>query len=179
MKDLSDEDLILASAKGDKTCFAELTRRYSRRFFALTYRFFYTEQLANEVTQEIMLKIWLNAEKWDRSKGSAFSWMYKIAQNKCIDEKRKIKNVEFSGLEEDYMMPDSTPNAEQKLRVKQEASVVKKEMEHLPEKQKTAISLFYFDELTMGEISDIMEINKKAVENLLVRARKTLRERLA
>lgn len=175
---ISDEDLISKVAQGDKRAFATLSTRYSKSLYGLVYRMFYSFHMAEDITQEVMLKIWRKADMWDSSKGSVFSWAYKIAVNHCLDEKRKNKASIIHDL------PDEKFVSKDKLQddiigEEQELNSIKKEVMKLPERQRMAINLFFFEELKMKEVAEILDCTEKAVENLLLRGKKSLRNSLA
>lgn len=175
MKKYSDEELILMVSEKDKKAFAELSKRYSKSLYGLVYRMFYSFEMAEDITQEVMIKIWNKADMWEKSKGSVFSWMYKIAVNHCLDEKRKNKHSFVRDLPEDSYVSKDTP-VDVKMQKEQESQRVKEELLKLPERQRLALTLFFYEGFKVKEVADIMEATEKAVENLLLRGKSKLRE---
>ncbi len=177
MENISDEELILRVAGGDKNAFSALSRRYSKSLYGLVYRMFYSFSMAEDVTQEVMLKIWRKADMWDSEKGSVFSWMYKIAVNHCLDEKRKNKHSFVRDLpDESFISRDDLQD--EVLQSEQEYKIVMDEVKNLPERQRIAVNLFFYEGLRVKEVAESMGATEKAVENLLLRGKKTLREKL-
>lgn len=177
MSNYSDEELISRVAKGDEDAFATLSKRYSKSLYGLVYRMFYSFNQAEDITQEVMIKIWRKANMWEKSKGKVFSWMYRIAVNHCLDEKRKNKaKIVYNFSDEQFVSKDKS--ADNEIQDKQEADSVKKEILTLPERQRMALNLFFYDGLKVKEVAEAMECTEKAVENLLLRGKRALQERL-
>lgn len=179
MHSYSDEELIEMVAGGDKRAFTTLSKRYSKSLYGVVYRMFYSFNMAEDVTQEVMIKVWKKAYSWDGSKGSVFSWIYKIAVNHCLDEKRKQKKATLTNIVSDEQFASQDRPQDEVLQHNQEKERIKKELSTLPKRQRLAIILFFFEGLKMKEISKIMDCTEKAVENLLLRGKKTLKERVS
>ena len=102
------------------------------------------------------------------------TWIYRITANKCLDRLRKKTPDQ---LPEDY---DAATDAEQDktLYDKQLASLMEKSLKTLPERQYLALTLFHYQGLKMQEVAEIMDCSSEAVESLLARARRSLKQKL-
>ena len=94
----------------------------------------------------------------------------------AVDKKRKKRPV---SLPENFEIKDQSQNQEEKLDENQAAIKVREQLDGLPETQKTAILLCYFEGLSNKEAAEILDLNIKALESLLSRGRKTLAQKLA
>lgn len=172
----SDEELVLLVSAGDKHAFRVLARRHGGRFRALAYRFTADMALAEDLVQEAFVKLWTSADRFDDTRAKFTTWFHRIVINKCLDQKRKRT---FAALPEGYDAEDRSPIADGVL----ENAAVTKRLEavlgSLSARQYTAVTLSYFEGLTNQEAADVMELNIKAYESLLLRSRATMRKKLA
>jgi len=172
----SDEELVALVSTGDKEAFRVLARRHGGRFRALAYRFTADMALAEDLVQEAFVKLWTGANRFDATRAKFTTWFHRIVINKCLDQKRKRT---FTALPEGYDVEDRSPIAD---RVLENAAVTRRleaVLGSLSGRQYTAVTLSYFEGLTNREAADVMELNIKAYESLLLRSRATMRKRLA
>ena len=139
---------------------------------------------AEEITQDVFVKVHQNFEKF-QEKSSLKTWIYKIAINKCLDFiKHKNSQKRFfifgkkahSDFEITSISTFEHPGII--LENKENAAMLFKAINELPENQKTAFILSKIDGLTNSEVAEIMEVTVSSVESLLFRAKKNLREQL-
>jgi len=170
-----DEDLVGRIRSGDKRAFATLVERYGGRFRALAYRFTGDMALAEDLVQEAFVKLWTHADRFDAQKAKFTTWFHRIVVNRCLDEKRKRR---LSPLPEGYDTPDTSIQVDVKLE--NDASNVRLQavLLGLSERQRTAVTLSYFDCLSNQDAADVMDLNIKAYESLLARSRAKMRKML-
>lgn len=174
MDEASDEDLMLRVAGGDERAFRQLSRRYAARSFALARRITANDADAEEVVQEAMLRVWVNAPRWRRM--AAFStWLYRVVFNLCLNKRRRRP---FAPLDEAGDPPDPAPGASELLEKNDVDREVAAAIAELPERQRAAIVLSYHDGLSNAETAAILDTTVSGVEALLVRAKRTLRTKL-
>jgi RNA polymerase sigma-70 factor (ECF subfamily) len=165
-------------AEGDERAFRQLVRRHLSSTVRLAQRIL-GGAAAEDVAQEAFIRVWKHAGNFEDpvARGAKFStWLYRIVINLCIDEKRKGR---FAGALDDIPEPvDHTPNAEQGLQRREQSNRVRAALDALPERQRTAFVLCFYEERSNKEAADMMGVGLKALESLLVRARKTLRAQL-
>ncbi|MGE0717506.1 MAG: RNA polymerase sigma factor [Alphaproteobacteria bacterium] len=171
----SDEDLMARTGRGDRLAYARLVDRHLGRVHAVARRFLADAAEAEDVTQEAFLRVWIQAPRW-RPDGARFTtWLYRIAVNLCIDRRRKVTPLplEAAGEPEDAR-PDGFA-----LRHREEVqAALSGAIAALPENQRAAVLLSYYEGLGNAETATILGTTVGAVESLLVRARRTLKDRL-
>jgi len=131
--------------------------------------------LAEDVAQESFLKLWQNAPRWQDGNAKLLTWLRRVATNACLDRLRKKGPIYSDALPE---LADERASAEAALHQDQRAARVQKALGRLPDRQRAAISLSYYQEVSQKEGADILGVSQKAYESLLVRARKALRRDL-
>ena len=168
----SDSELLALIAAGDQPAFAQLVRRHQGRVFNLAYRFSRDRQDAEELAQEVFLKVWKYARTF---KGrSAFStWLYRLAVNTCLNyrQKKKIESEPLPLLG-DFAAETTAAGAE--IMTRERENLLNKALNGLPVRQKMALILANFEGKSYEEIAAIMEVSVSAVETLLFRARQNL-----
>lgn len=174
--DIQDADLILGLVRKDKKCLEILSERYGRSIFGMAYRLGLSPEDSEEIVQEWFIKLWTKADSWDASKGvPAKAWIYRIANNLCIDRQRKLGRTKESGFVEGFDV-ESEETADRVYEEDEVREAVKSGLDQLPDNQRQALVLSYYEELSHREIAEIMETTPKAVEGLIARARNSLKE---
>ncbi len=171
MSATSDEDLLVLYASGDQSAARALMLRQAPRIMSLSRRMLKDEAEAEDVTQEAMLRLWKMADEWRTGEAKVSTWLYRVASNLCTDRLRKKRGV---GLDQAPEIEDETPSAEANMISQDRGKALRNAMDKLPERQKLALSLRHFEELSNPEIASILETSVEAVESLLSRAKRTL-----
>lgn len=169
-----EASLITRAQQGDQAAFKGLVHLHLANVLALSFKFLGNKSQAEDVAQEVMLSLWQNVEKYDPTRAKFSTWVYRITANKCLDHLRKKTPDQ---LPEDY---DAATEAEQDkaLYNKQIATQMETSLKTLPERQYLALTLFHYQGLKMQEVAEIMECSSEAVESLLARARRSLKQKL-
>lgn len=175
--DDGDTRLLAQIARGDERAFAELVQRHTGRIHALARRFTGSTADADDVVQDVFWSVWRKADRWDPRGVKVSTWIYRIALNRCIDLDRRKKVRRLVGLDtvEDPVEPD--PGAEHGAVVRGELKAVSRDIQALPARQRAAILLAASGDISTSEIAARLGISDGAAEQLLVRARRTLRQR--
>jgi len=177
----SDEALVKRAGGGDKAAAALLVERHTRMIYAACYRMLGAQHAAEDAVQETFLRLWKNAAKW-KPRGAKFeTWLYRVAMNYCLDQLRKGKReapeeAAPGGMEG---RADSADRQDQKIFIAERRFAIDEALEQLPERQRLAITLCHFQELSNIEAAEIMEVSVDALESLLARGRRSLRDQLA
>jgi len=166
-----DEELIAHVANHNKEAFDNLLTRHMNGLYSVAYRMRMSQSDAEDVIQEVMMKVWQRADSWREGGASVRTWMFTITHNVCIDFKRKNKRPHLELIEEPK---DKSPSAEEMVAEKETGEIVAESISELPDNQKAAVILTHYEKLSNAEVAQAMDTTVKAVESLLVRARKTL-----
>jgi RNA polymerase sigma-70 factor (ECF subfamily) len=130
---------------------------------------------AEDVAQECFLRLWRTAPKW-RGEARVGTWLHRVAHNLCIDRLRRRR--ETTGGEAPDL-PDTAAGPATQQQQAQVARAVEGAMARLPERQRAAIALVHYQEMGNIEAADIMGVSVEALESLLSRGRRALRQALA
>jgi RNA polymerase sigma-70 factor (ECF subfamily) len=175
----TDEALVAEIAAGDQRAFAEIVRRHGGRLKALALRFSGGAADADDIVQETFWSLWRNAGRWQPGGPPFAAYLTRMTINRAIDGERKRKTRRFFGLEAVEDAADPDPAADDKLAASNALKAVASDIHALPARQRAAILLSADEERSNAEIAEAMGLSVGAVEQLLVRARRTLRMRLA
>jgi RNA polymerase sigma-70 factor (ECF subfamily) len=171
----SDETLLKRLAAGEERAAKLLLARHLPRVLALAQRMLGARSEAEDVAQEVFLRIWKEAARWQPGRAKFSTWVHKVTSNLCIDRLRMRK---AAPLEEVALIADPAPGAESRVAEKEQSARVAAALQSLPERQRLALILVHYQELGNRETAEIMNCTVEAVEALLTRARKGLKEML-
>ncbi len=177
MLGLDDDELMKLAGEGDREAFAGLVERHLDRCVTIARRSLGGAQSeAEDVAQDAMMRLWRHAPRWESGRARVSTWLYRVVVNLCIDHARK--NKRYGGeVPEDTV--DEAPSAFDGLAAKGVSDAVRDAIQELPERQKTALVLCFYEGMSNAEAASVMELTVGAVEQLLVRARRSLRVSLA
>ncbi|MFH1073797.1 MAG: RNA polymerase sigma factor [Candidatus Firestonebacteria bacterium] len=151
----SDEELMRAVCLDNLYAFELLYQRYKNPVIFFTCRMVQDYQKAEDITQEIFLRILKKKKSYDKSKKFS-SWLYRIAANACIDEIRRLK---FTGKIKEEKLNNTTKGPEdapfRDIEKKELENIVKDALNKLPAEQKTVVILHKYQDLTYEEIAEI------------------------
>jgi RNA polymerase sigma-70 factor (ECF subfamily) len=170
----SDEALMLRIARGDERAFRVLAPRYAARAASLARRISGSPGDAEDIVQEALLRVWINAPRW-RPEAAFRTWFYRIVFNLALNRKRRAP---FSPLQAAGDPADPALRADDALMRAEEARRIAQAIAALPARQRSAIALTYDEELSNAEAAQVLGTSVSAFETLLVRARRTLRAKL-
>lgn len=148
----SDAALIRRMADEDETALSILYDRYSSLVFSVAKRILGDPGAAEEILQDIFYGAWRNASSFDSNRGSMAGWLLVAARNRAIDRLRRGKGRATDSIEEDIVA--LTVNLENKTAQNLMLSKVKKAITDLPEAQRSACEMAYFEGLTHTEIAE-------------------------
>ncbi len=168
-------DLLLAQvAAGDAKAFEALVHLLSPRLHAIVWRILRDKTEAEDVAQETLLRLWREAPSLTITAVEA--WAFRVASNLAIDRHRRKKPL---ATETPPDQPDPGGGAENALRKAQLSAEVDAAIDALPERQRLALILVHFEEVSQKIAADALGVSVDALESLLARARRTLRDKLA
>lgn len=173
----ADEELARQYLEtGNDDLFALLVTRYSQCVFRLAVSVLGPSfaQEAEEVAQETFLTVHRSLKRF-RFDCKFSTWLYRIAFNRAIDWRRKPR-FRLDHSDESYLAREITPKRNQLHRASdlERGRRVLESVEGLPQPQRTVVYLYYWQDQSVGEIADYLELNPSTVKSHLFRARKTL-----
>jgi len=150
---ISDSDLIHAVARGDELALAACYDRYRLILFGLILRILHDREEAEDVLQEVFLQVWRRAGDFDEARGRAFTWLVTIARSRALDRLRSAGSRARLGEEAAQVPRDDVADAAQDALKSETSAVVRRALAELPDEQRTALFLAYFEGLTQTEIA--------------------------
>ncbi|HTQ81806.1 MAG TPA: sigma-70 family RNA polymerase sigma factor [Pseudolabrys sp.] len=173
--DDSDEALMARVAQGDEPAYRQLARRHLPAAISLARRILGNAADAEDVAQEAMLRVWVNAPRW-QPLALFRTWFRRVVVNLCLDRKRRAPWVELDAAGE---IADPAADAGEQIERSERDDLVQAAIAKLPARQRTAIVLTYAEGLSNAEVADMLGASVSAVETLLVRGKQNLRRALA
>jgi RNA polymerase sigma-70 factor (ECF subfamily) len=176
VSELDDESLLRRIQEGDHGAFASLVHRHAKRFYGVAHRIVHHHDDAEDLVQAAFLKLWERPELWDQRKRTKFTtWFYAVVTNLCLDHAKRKRPLPLS---DEIELVDGGPNQDDLLDGKQRRAVLDRLIRRLPERQQLALNLCFYEELSNQDAADIMGVNLKALQSLIMRAKTTLKEQL-
>jgi RNA polymerase sigma-70 factor (ECF subfamily) len=173
--DSSDDALLAATAAGDRHAYSILVRRYLSKMVTLAQRIVFDKEQAREIAQEAFLRVWRHAGKWNPQGTATFAtWLRRVVVNLAISQRRRRR--EQVNLDIVANMQDDGADGFDHLAAADRKRVVGESLAQLPERQRAALALYYFDEISQIEAAHVMQLTPKAFDSLLVRARRNLKK---
>jgi RNA polymerase sigma-70 factor (ECF subfamily) len=170
-----DARLLQRIKTGDAQAFERIVKTYFEPAWRVAVRILRNEAEAEDVAQGVFLKIWQNPP--ELKPGASFrAWILRVASNGAIDQLRKKRPVPVAELPEQV---DGAVSAEQALQAGEAASQVQVALEELPERQRLALILTYYEGLANKEAADVLGVSVDALESLLSRARRGLKANMS
>ena len=172
-----DARLMLRFKDGDREAFETLFSRHTHAIINFAYRFVRNREIAEELAQEIFLKIYEGAAGYE-AQARFTTWLYRIATNVCLNEMRKPR---FRAMHEplvEALSVDSGIVAGERLDRQAVSRAIHAALNRLPNNQRIAFLLNKYQELSYSEVSEVMKISEQAVKSLIHRAKETLAEKL-
>ncbi|MCH7762090.1 sigma-70 family RNA polymerase sigma factor [candidate division TA06 bacterium] len=179
-----DEGLIELLKGRDEASLQMFYERHSRLVYSLVLRILGSVSDAEEVTQEVFLKIWKNAWSFDRSKGSVLAWLMTVARRLAIDRTRSKlfkaykSEVSLVAVNMDEARGDEKGDSASHLIKTEEARIVTKALSSLPEKHRQMIDLAYYEGLSHSKIALRLDMPLGTVKTILRKAVIDLRKML-
>lgn len=171
---LSDAQLLALVKTQDESAFQTLVERHYDVLYRVVWRVCAGKVDAEDIVQDTFLKLWRGAEKIKEA-NALRGWLIRVGTNAAMDKFRQRPHADLDFAEE---VPDTRPNAETELQRTQVSDRIAQSLANLPERQRLALTLVYYEQMTNIAAASIMEITVDAVESLLARARRSLKENL-
>lgn len=173
---MDDQILFDRIKKGDEVAFEKLFRKYYENLRRFIWGYVKSEAVAEELIQEVFLKIWKNREHLKINR-SVSAYLFRSARNMSIDYVRHA-NVEQSWADEKQALDqlNDRPSIDKQLNDKLILDEVKKAIQALPERRREIFILSRYEGLSYKEIADLLDISVSTVETQISRSLKKLRD---
>ncbi|WP_236710590.1 RNA polymerase sigma factor [Novosphingobium barchaimii] len=171
-----DAELVRRVVQGDAAAARRMVAAKLPRLLALGTRILGDVAAAEEIAQESLLRSWRQAPGWRFGAARFDTWLHQVALNLCRDRLRKRRRETLTPEPPERI--DPAPLPDQALASMDENRRIERALQALPPRQREAIVLQYYQELSNADAAALMEISVEALESLLSRARRALRELL-
>jgi RNA polymerase sigma-70 factor (ECF subfamily) len=171
----SDDALMARVIAADVRAFERLSRRYARPALGVARRVIGRGD-AEDLVQEALLRVWTQAHRWDPARGGFATWFYRILINLCLDHRRRPASAELDQADQPV---DPAPGPHARAEGRQIGRAIAGALASLPVRQRIALALCYDEDLSCAEAAKVLRISVSAMEGLLVRGRRALREQLS
>ena len=176
--EITDEELMQAVCMGGRSAYQNLVKRHINSISHFAYRILGNQKDTEDITQEVFLRLWTNAQKWEPEKSKLTTWLHRIAHNLCIDYLRKHGRMQIQDSFDDEAINSPQKNEKSIDEKNSEMKLLNEAISSLPENQRNALSLCHYQGFSNKEAAAIMSISVKALESAIARARRSLREKL-
>jgi RNA polymerase sigma-70 factor, ECF subfamily len=165
-------ELLAALAAGDRAAFTRVAKAHYDLVYRIAWRMLGGPGEAEDVAQDVFLRLWHSAGQV-RQAGSLRAWLARVATNLAIDRLRRRRPEVVAELPE---IADPDPGPDRRVERRAAGEIVSAAVAGLPERQRVAVVLTYYEELANAEVAEALGISVEAVESLLARARRKLKE---
>jgi RNA polymerase sigma-70 factor, ECF subfamily len=169
-------ELVSRAQRGDRDALGELIAQTQDRVYNLAYRILHNPQEAEDLTQEVYLRVWRALPRF-RGESKFTTWLHTVATNACLNRRRKLRRQLESQLDTDEALdraaaPEAGPG--QEALHQDERTHLWRLVEALPDKYRLVLTLFYQQQLSYQEIAEALSLPLGTVKAHLNRARNAL-----
>ena len=165
---------MLQIAAGDREAYRRALERHLGRIIAMAARILGERSGADDVAQETFLRLWTHAARW-QPHARLGTWLYQVALNLCRDRLGRAREVALDDVAE---LTDPQPSPSDAVQTQDVGRRVNAELARLPAPQRIALTLCHYQGLRNTEAAEVMDVSVEALESLLARGRRTMRDRL-
>ncbi|MEP1152609.1 MAG: sigma-70 family RNA polymerase sigma factor [Balneola sp.] len=183
---MEEKDFIQRLRNKDRVAFQQLVREYKDPLLNVCYGYLKDVDDAEDLTQDVFAEVYKTISNF-KEEASLFTWMYRIAVSRSLDELKKRRSLKRAAYFEKRVRSDQAdievsqtasdlPSPEEDLHQKQQQKFIQDCLNQLPETQKTAFVLSQQDGLSYKEIAAIMEKSISSIESLVHRSKQNLKK---
>ena len=174
----TDYELIKAIRdRRNKSAFETIVHRYEEKVLRLCFRILSARAEAEDIAQDIFTKLWEHPDDW-QPKATFSTWLYRVTTNRCLNRLRFLKVKSILSLSSDVKMErhsDSSVNSpESEVLSMEKSKLFHRVFRKLPGRQKAALHLRYWEDLSVKDVADALGITVKSAESLIYRGKRTL-----
>ncbi|MCJ9674163.1 MULTISPECIES: RNA polymerase sigma factor [Neorhizobium] len=173
MMDDPDADLVEGIASGDPQAMRKMVAAKLPRILLVATRMLGDKGEAEDVAQETFLRIWKHAGGWRQGRAKFDTWAHRVVLNLCYDRLRRRRDIlvaEAPEMVDHGPLPDAGLLSDDR-----DGETVQRALQSLAPRQREAIILVYYQDMSNRDAADVMQIKVDALESLLARGRRTLR----
>lgn len=169
-------ELVRRARAGDGAAWEEIVTQYSRRIFNLAYRFTSSIEAAEDLTQEVFIRIYRTLDQYDAKQGDLSNWLMRLARNLIIDDYRHRQRNPQNTMADDvddhsYHLRAVGTSAQKEIERRELAAQVQEGIDKLPADLRTCVILRDIEEMTYQEIVDVLKIPEGTVKSRINRGR--------
>ncbi len=182
--DHPDVSLVARCLRGDETAWEDLLRLHSRRVYGLCFRFTNSGQEAQDLTQEVFLRVFRTLKTFRSTEGSFTTWLARVTRNLLIDHYRRTRQERATdSIEEQLPVIEeesaaSSPRPDQSLAGREASEILQAALQTLSPDLREAVILRDLQEMEYREIADVLQIPEGTVKSRINRGRAELARRL-
>jgi RNA polymerase sigma-70 factor (ECF subfamily) len=154
---ISDTDLVARIGQGDERALRALHRRYAALVFTVATRVI-DAAAAEEIVQDVFMTLWRKHEAFDPARGPLKPWLCQVTRRRALNVLRSRGRSASEGGDGIEDVADDALQADEALWSAHRRSTLRAAVEALPEEQRRALSLAYFDELTQEQVADVLQV---------------------
>jgi RNA polymerase sigma factor (sigma-70 family) len=160
----TEAELLLGLQAHDEQAFSFLYDRYSKALFGIILQVVPQQELAEDILQEVFVKIWQNINSYDETKGRLYTWMLNIARNQAID---RTRSKDFNNRMKTTELSENVYNSSQAIEAKVDDVGLQKTLSNLPDESRKLLDLAYYQGHTQEEIAKMLNIPLGTVKTRL------------
>ena len=169
-------ELVRRCRAGDGAAWEEIVSAYSRRIYNLAYRFTSRADAAEDLTQEVFIRVYRSLDQYDPKYGDLQNWLMRLARNLIIDDYRRRQRAPQDDYADDledhtYHLPSHSQSAQKELERRELGAQVQSAIDKLPADLRTCVILRDIEELSYQEIVDLLKIPEGTVKSRINRGR--------
>jgi RNA polymerase sigma-70 factor (ECF subfamily) len=171
----SDAEIVQRCLEGDQQAWSEIVRQFSRRIYNLAYRFTSSHAAAEDLTQEVFIRVYRSLGQYDATLGDLSNWLMRLARNLIIDDYRKRQRTPTDAgddlADHEYRLPSATDSPHRSLERQERRLQVLAAINKLSPDLRECVILRDIEELTYQEIVDLLKIPEGTVKSRINRGR--------
>jgi len=174
--EINGAELVRRARAGDGSAWEDIVSAFSRRIFNLAYRFTSSVEGAEDLTQEVFIRIYRTLDQYDSKQGDLANWLMRLARNLIIDDyrhrQRNPQNTMADTVDDhQYHLRAVGTSAHKEMERREVAAQVQEGIDKLPSDLKTCVILRDIEEMTYQEIVDVLRIPEGTVKSRINRGR--------
>jgi RNA polymerase sigma factor (sigma-70 family) len=183
LADVRDRELLRRISEGEEAAFRDLFHRYAPVAIALALRVVRQRGLAEEVVQEVFLSLWLTAERFDETRGSARAWLMGMVRNRAVDavrrEQTQRRRADELATNDVIVVADPADEVIHQLDLPSERRALRGALDDLPPDQRRVLELMYFGGLSQSQVAERLSVPLGTVKSRTLLGMRRLRGVLA